>query len=276
MTNSSHTPPELDASAGETEELARPRLSVVLPAYNEEACIEKAVRDTLAHLEAAHPGSEVLVVDDGSEDRTAELVTAIAKDHPSLRLLRHETNLGYGAAIWNGFRSAAGELLFFTDSDSQFDIREIDGLIETVQRESADAVFGFRVYRYDSVLRCFLSWVYNRLVRILFRVRVRDVDCAFKLFRRELVERMDIESTDFFVDTELVAQAARLGARTVEVGVRHYPRTAGRTTVRASHVPRTLATVARMWWRLHFGRRRRRAEDWRSNVSTEDAVSSRS
>ena len=247
----------------------------MLPAFNEEACIEKAVHDALAHLEAVHPSSEILVVDDGSSDRTAELVEAIARDHPRVVLLRHGANRGYGAAIWNGFRSARGELLFFTDSDSQFDIREIDSLIEAAEREDADAVFGFRVYRYDSVLRCVLSWVYNRLVRVLFRVRVRDVDCAFKLFRRELVERMDIESTDFFVDTELVAQAARLGARTVEVGVRHYPRTAGRTTVRPSHIPRTLATVARMWWRLHFGRRRPASTPEGSAVPAQDSPAPR-
>jgi hypothetical protein len=140
--------------------------------------------------------------------------------------------------------------VFFTDADNQFDIREISDLIPLLAQ--ADAVFGFRIYRYDSVLRCILSWVYNRLVRILFRVKVRDVDCSFKLFTRQVVDQLVIESKDFFVDTEMVARTARMGFRVVEKGVRHYPRTAGHTTVRTSDIPRTLKTVARMWFRIHY------------------------
>jgi dolichol-phosphate mannosyltransferase len=226
-------------------------ISVVLPAFNEEDNIQRAVGECLAFLPTRFRDYEVIVVDDGSRDGTAEAVSRLQASEPKLKLLRHPTNLGYGRAIATGFAAARSELVFYTDSDCQFDVREIADLMPLLAQ--ADAVLGFRVYRYDSVLRCILSWVYNRLVRVLFLIRVRDVDCAFKLFRREVVERMPLESNDFFVDTEMVARLARMKARVVEKGVRHYPRTAGHTTVRASHIPRTLWTVGRMWFRLHFG-----------------------
>lgn len=225
-------------------------ISVVLPAFNEEESIEKAVRDTASFLPQRFEDWEILVVDDGSVDDTSSIVQGLAADEPRIKLLRHAQNAGYGRAIATGFEAARGELVFYTDADNQFDIRELADLVPLTSE--ADAVFGFRVYRYDSVLRCMLSWTYNRLVRVLFRVRIRDVDCAFKLFTRRVLDQMTIDSRDFFIDTELVARTARLGFKSVEKGVRHYPRSAGHTTVRPSHIPRTLWTVARMWFRIHF------------------------
>ncbi|MEM7203874.1 MAG: glycosyltransferase family 2 protein [Planctomycetota bacterium] len=225
-------------------------ISVVFPALNEEDNIRKAAGDAAAFLDAAYETWEVLVVDDGSTDDTAAHVRTMTEVEPRIKLVSHPTNQGYGRAIASGFAAASSELVFFTDADNQFDIRELRDFMPLI--EDHDAVFGFRVYRYDSVMRCILSWGYNRLVRVLFRVKVRDVDCAFKLFRREVVDKMTIESDDFFIDTELVARTAKLGCRSVEKGVRHYPRTAGTTTVRPGHIPRTLWTVARMWFRIHF------------------------
>ena len=224
--------------------------TVVLPAYNEQECLSEAVERTAAYLAEAFESWEIVVVDDGSQDGTAAIADSLAARHPRVRVIHHPTNLGYGAALAGGFAAAECDLVFYTDSDLQFDVRELGGVVEQMLAADADAVFGFRVYRYDSVLRCLLSWTYNRLVRVLFGVRVRDVDCAFKVFRRHVVGAMALESTDFFIDTEMVAQTARLGFRTIEVGVRHYPRLAGRTTVQASDIPRTLRTVARMWWRI--------------------------
>ncbi|WP_419191524.1 glycosyltransferase family 2 protein [Engelhardtia mirabilis] len=224
--------------------------TVVLPAYNEQECLAEAVERTAAYLTECFDVWEIVVVDDGSKDNTGAIADGLASRHPRVRVIHHPTNLGYGAALANGFAAAECDLVFYTDSDLQFDVRELGGVIAQMLEAGADAVFGFRVYRYDSVLRCLLSWTYNRLVRVLFGVRVRDVDCAFKVFRRPVVQAMALESTDFFIDTEMVAQTARLGYRSIEVGVRHYPRLAGRTTVQASDIPRTLRTVARMWWRI--------------------------
>ncbi len=241
-------------------------ISIVLPAYDEEENIEQAVNNAAETGEKFFTGYEVVVVDDGSADDTAKIVQRLAEDNPNVRLVEHPHNLGYGLAIKNGFAAARNDLVFFTDADNQFDIRELRDLIPLL--EKADAVMGFRVYRYDSVLRCILSWGYNRLVRVLFRVKVRDVDCSFKLFTREVVDKLDIECEDFFIDTELVARTARLGFRVVEKGVRHYPRTAGRTTVRPGHIPRTLWTVAKMWVRIHFGsKKQKRVEQAPENVA---------
>ena len=227
-------------------------ISVVLPVLDEEECIEKQVVDCADFLPTAFASWEVVVVDDGSRDGTAGILSRLQERIPELVVVTHPKNRGYGRAIDSGFRRAKGELVFFTDADNQFDIRELRAVTQHLHDTGASAVFGFRVYRYDSVLRCLLSWTYNRLVRVLFRVKVRDVDCSFKLFRREVIDALVIECNDFFVDTEIVARTAHGGFDTVETGVRHYPRTAGRTTVRASHIPRTLMTVARMWWRIHF------------------------
>ena len=215
------------------------RLSVVLPAYNEEDNIAPMVERALEVLPAMTEEYEVILVDDGSSDRTAEVGTDLVHEHhPRVRLLRHTRNLGYGAAIRTGFEHASHDLVFYSDSDRQFDLGELEYFLPLAADH--DVVIGFRVYRYDSVLRSMVSWTYNRIVRVLFRVRVRDVDCAFKLFRREVLDKITIECEDFFVDTELVAKARKWNFRIVEKGVRHYPRVAGETTVQASDVPRTL------------------------------------
>jgi glycosyltransferase involved in cell wall biosynthesis len=228
-----------------------PTLSVVFPAYNEQANICPVVERALEVLAKLVGDFEIIVVDDGSTDGTSEaLGDLLVEHHPKLRVIRHRVNRGYGAAIRTGFASSRSQLAFYTDADRQFDIAELEWFLPLVAEY--DVVIGFRVYRYDTVLRCILSWFYNRLVRVVFRVRVRDVDCAFKLFRREVVDKITIESTDFFVDTELVARARKWNFRIIEKGVRHYPRVAGQTTVYPSDIPRTLRTVSRMWRRIYF------------------------
>lgn len=236
-------------------------LSVILPAYNEEENIERQVTACLEFLREYFTDYEVIVVNDGSRDQTGAIVQRMVDADPHVRMLVHPTNFGYGRTLADGFKAARCDLVFYTDSDNQFDVREVRDAMPLVKgpdgdpTHGADAVFGYRVYRYDSVLRCLLSWTYNRLVRVLFRVKVRDVDCAFKMFTRAVNEQLHLESKDFFIDTEMVARIARMGVRTVEKGVRHYPRTAGTTSVRAGHIPKTLWTVARMWFRIHFLRK---------------------
>lgn len=234
-----------------------PELTLVLPAFNERESIGPCVSRALEVLPGLVSDFEIVVVDDGSADGTSDVLRPLLDEHhPRLRVLRHERNAGYGAALRTGFAAANGALVFYTDSDNQFDIAELAGLIPLL--DEADVAVGFRVYRFDPVIRIFLSWGYNVLVRLLFRVRVHDVDCSFKLFRREVIDSFTLGSTDFFVDTELLARSRKAGFVIVEKGVRHYPRRAGATTVRPSDVPRTLLTVARMWRDIHFGPSRRR------------------
>jgi glycosyltransferase involved in cell wall biosynthesis len=242
----------------------RPTLSVVLPAHNEESNIGPVVGQALSVLPDVCSEFEVIVVDDGSSDATPEVAEALVREHhPRVRLLRHDVNQGYGAAIRSGFQHARYELVFYTDADRQFDLSELAFFLPMANDN--DMVIGFRVYRYDTVLRSILAWVYNRVVTVLFRVRVRDVDCAYKLMSREVLDKVVLESDDFFVDTELVARARKWNFRIAQKGVRHYPRLAGETTVTPSDIPRTLRTVGRMWRRIYFPTReqRRRADEIR-------------
>ena len=235
---------------------ARPRLSVVLPAFNERDNLEVVVDRAVEVLPPLIDTFEVIVVDDGSRDGTGDIARELVDRHGGLvRLLTHSANRGYGAALRTGFGRARGDLIFYTDSDNQFDIRELEHFLPLVGEH--DVVVGFRVYRYDPVLRSMLSWVYNRIIRIVFRVRVRDVDCAFKLFRREVLEKITIETDDFFVDAELVAKARRWNFRLLEKGVRHYPRLAGETTVHRSDIFETLRRIAVMIKGVHFPGQRR-------------------
>lgn len=226
-------------------------ISVVLPAYNEELNIGPMAEMALAALPGMAEEFEILIVDDGSADGTGGVARALVdQHHPRVRLISHPTNRGYGAALRTGFQHATSELVFYTDSDRQFDLTELAYFLPLM--EDNDLVIGFRVYRYDSVLRSFVSWFYNRLVGVLFRIHVRDVDCAYKLMRREVLANLQLQTDDFFIDTEIVARSRRWNFRIAQKGVRHYPRMAGETTVEPSDVLRTLRTIGRMWRRIHL------------------------
>jgi glycosyltransferase involved in cell wall biosynthesis len=230
-----------------------PALSIVLPAYNEEGNIERVVRDAGAAVSPLVSSHEIVVVDDGSRDATGEILARLAAQMGGrLRIVRHPVNQGYGAALRDGFRATTGDLVFYTDSDNQFDLRELADVLPLMK--DLDAVLGYRVDRQDPWLRKTVSGAFNRLSSAALGMSVRDLNCSFKLFRGELIRALPIESTDFFVDTELVARIHRAGWRYVQRGVRHYPRTAGRSTVRASDVPRTLVSLTRMWFRLRGAR----------------------
>jgi len=227
----------------------RPALSIVLPAYHEEGNIERAVRDAAAAAADLAPPYEIVVVDDGSRDRTGEILARLAAEMGArLRIVRHPVNEGYGAALRDGFRATTGDLVFYTDSDNQFDLRELSDVLPLMKE--VDAVLGYRVDRQDPWMRKAVSGVFNRLSSAAFGMSIRDLNCSFKLFRGDLIRALPVESNDFFVDTELVARIHRAGWRYVQRGVRHYPRTSGRSTVRASDVPRTLVSLTRMWLRL--------------------------
>jgi glycosyltransferase involved in cell wall biosynthesis len=226
------------------------RISVVLPAYNEEDNIERQTRSVDQVLrDLCFDDYEIVVVDDGSRDSTGQIVTRLQAELPKITLHSHGQNRGYAQALRTGFTSAKMPLVFYTDSDNQFDVREMKNLLASI--DDYHIVCGFRIYRFDPLTRLVLSWGYNLMVRVLFRIRVRDVDCAFKLFRREIFDQIHIESKRFFVDTEILAKASKLKLRVTEIGVRHYPRTAGQSTVRPSHIIHTLREVAAMWVDIH-------------------------
>ncbi len=226
-------------------------ISLVLPAHNEAENLPHLLaraREVLPRIAKTH---EIIVVDDGSLDRTAE----IAARHPDVRLLRHASNLGYGAALRTGLRAARLHWVFFTDADLQFDLADLEHLI--LESERADIVAGYRSPRRDPLTRRLLARVWGLLVRWLYGVRIRDVDCAFKLFRRSVLDTIPIESVSAFINTEILVRAGAAGFRIREVPVRHFPRRAGRPT---GARPRVILRAARelLALRRRLPRRRRR------------------
>ena len=208
-----------------TDSIGR-RLTIVLPALNEEANIDAAVTRATEVATRHCTDHEVIVVDDGSTDSTAAIVERLAADDPRIRLIKHEVNQGYGGALKSGFLAATMDLVFFTDSDNQFDLDELGIFIDLIQ--SVDVVAGYRIKRRDPFFRRLNARAWNYLVRALFYVPVRDIDCAFKLFRREVFEGLELNSVGAMVNTELMVLLGRSGYRVVEVGVSHFPRTAGK------------------------------------------------
>ncbi len=221
-------------------------VSFVLPAYNEEENIDKAIDDTAAIAERHCSRYEIIVVDDGSSDRTADLVRGSARRHAEVRLVQHATNLGYGQALRSGFAAARLDFVFYTDADNQFDMNELPLLLAWTNH--ADVVAGFRRARQDPFIRRANAWAWNRLVRALFYVPVRDIDCAFKLYRRDPLAAIEVESRGAMIDTEIMVKLARRGSAIVEVGVTHLPRTAG--TARGAD-PKVIVRALREVWRMY-------------------------
>jgi glycosyltransferase involved in cell wall biosynthesis len=228
------------------ERTARHAVSFVLPAHDEEANIERAIDATVAVAERHCSSFEVIVVDDGSSDRTASLVRDRAARHPEVRLVQHATNQGYGQALRSGFAAATLDYVFSTDADNQFDMDELPLLLAWA--DQADVVAGFRRVRQDPWMRRANAWAWNRLVRTLFCVPIRDVDCAFKLYRRASLAAIEIESGGAMIATEIMVKLARRGAAIVEVGVTHRPRTAGTPSgAQLRVILRALRDLARMY-----------------------------
>jgi dolichol-phosphate mannosyltransferase len=237
---------EAASSSALPSETRRWRLSLVLPAYNEEAGIRQAVAEACAALAQLTRSYEVLVVDDGSCDGTAEIVAEMAAIRPQVRLLRHGRNRGYGAALRTGFAAARFERVTFTDADCQFHLADLGRLLPLSER--FPLVVGRRQVRQDPWRRRFLSRGYNLLTRALLGTRVQDCDCALKVFQRDALAALLPETSTFFVNAEMLTKARQHGLEVAEVGVRHRPRLRGTSKVSLSEVPRTLATLLPFWW----------------------------
>jgi glycosyltransferase involved in cell wall biosynthesis len=225
-------------------------ISVVFPVYNEEENIEFCIIVAYAILKELVKNFEIIVVDDGSTDRTKEICLELVNKLNNFRLISKEKNEGYGYALRDGFKVAKFELLFFSDSDRQFDIANIKDLLEYI--DNYDIVVGFRKKRQDSLKRRFLSWGYNILVKIFFKLNVRDIDCAFKLFRKKVFDEIRIESRQYFVNTEILAKARKIGFRIKEIGVSHFPRYEGESKVRFLEIPRTIKELVRIYRILYL------------------------
>jgi glycosyltransferase involved in cell wall biosynthesis len=198
--------------------------------YNEEGNIEQAVTAALAVLARVTDRYEVIVVNDGSSDRTVAIADRLAAANPCVRVVHHPANRGYGAALRSGFGAAKYPLVVLADGDNQFDLGELSVLLRALG--PFDIVSGYRITRHDPAVRRLYAFWYNRLARFLFNIPVRDVNCGFKVYRRHLLERLlpQLRSTGALINVEMLARAQKLGATVTEVGVHHYPREAGQPT----------------------------------------------
>jgi len=226
-------------------------LSVILPAYNEEGNVERAVRSSAEAVAPLVQDFEIVVVDDGSRDQTPSILDRLREELGSrLSIVTHKTNLGYGTALRAGFDAARGRLVFYTDADNQFDLKELVDFLPHM--EEYDAILGYRVGRQDGSFRLLVSNGYNALASFAFGMSVRDLNCSFKLFRREALTSLHLEEDHFFIDTEIVVQLHRAGYRYIQKAVRHYPRTSGKSSVKLSDVPFTFAALLKLWVKLRL------------------------
>jgi glycosyltransferase involved in cell wall biosynthesis len=205
-------------------------ISLVLPAYNEAENIEPLVAEAVPALEASADDYEIIVVDDGSADGTAEVTRRVMEVYPAVRLVEHEVNKGFGAAVFTGFTSATKDWIFYTDADRQFVLSELERFVPYM--DQADLIAGYRAPRRDPFLRVFYGKGWSALCTLMFGYTVRDVDCGFKLFRREIIEALapQIESRGATFSIEWLVRAKRAGYRFVELPVSHRPRVAGSQT----------------------------------------------
>jgi glycosyltransferase involved in cell wall biosynthesis len=235
---------------------SRPTLSLVFPVFDEERNLGALLDQALDLAPRLAPDFEIIVVDDGSRDGSARIAEERRLAEPRVRLIRHPSNRGYGAALRSGLREAQGELVFFSDADLQFDLEELATLL--AHASDFDIVAGHREPRRDPWGRRVMAAVWGALVRRLFDVRVRDIDCAFKVFRRHVLEAIPIASVGAFVNTEILVRAAQAGFRIHQVPVSHRRRRFGRQTgARPRVIVRALVELATLYRELRrpLGRR---------------------
>jgi len=201
-------------------------ISVFFPAYNDEPTIGQLVRHALAILPQFTDDYEVLVIDDGSSDGTAAVLDELSRHDSHVRPIHHEVNRGYGGALQSGFANATKEFVFYTDGDGQYDVREIARLLP-LMTTGVDVVNGYKAKRADSLYRVIIGKIYNRTARLLFRLPIRDVDCDFRLIRREALEQMGPISSSGAACLEMVRKLKSNGAVFAEIEVSHYPRIHG-------------------------------------------------
>lgn len=228
-----------------------PSLSVFFPAYNDAPSLPELIRKTFAMLEEQVADYEVIVINDGSRDKTAEVLEQLEREHrPFLRAVTHAENRGYGEALRSGFGAATKEWVFYTDGDGQYDPGELPRLLE-LTGPATGLVNGYKLERQDPAHRIWIGSIYNFCARLLFRVAIRDIDCDYRLIRRALLDEIGLTSSSGTICVELVGKLERSGWDVLEVGVHHYPRRYGRSQFfRVQSLATTLFELLRLWLRL--------------------------
>lgn len=226
-------------------------LSVFFPAYNDALSLPALIGKTFEVLNTVAEQFEVIVVNDGSADSTASVLKDLqARFGPRLIVIEHPENRGYGAALRTGFGAVKYELVFYTDADGQYDVGELPLLLEPMSG-AVGLVNGFKLKRHDPWHRICIGWTYNKFARALFGITLRDIDCDFRLIRREVLKNLNLRSNTGSICVELVRGIELSGCGIVEIGVHHYPRRHGRSQFfRFRKLLTTLRQLAELYWRL--------------------------
>jgi glycosyltransferase involved in cell wall biosynthesis len=233
-----------------------PSLSVFFPAYNDAPSLPGLLARTFAVLEARVVDYEVIVIDDGSYDGTPAVLEQLRGQYGArLRVVTHPRNRGYGGALRSGFEAATREFVFYTDGDSQYDVGELPRLLQLVGPDTG-LVNGYKLERHDPAHRIWIGKTYNFCARLLFRIRIRDIDCDYRLIRRALLQRIHLTSTSGTICVELVRKLEMTGCGVVETGVHHYARLYGKSQFfRLRSLATTLYELVRLWVRVVILRR---------------------
>lgn len=205
-----------------------PSLSVVFPCYNDQQAIKEIVRKTIKILPQIAASYEIVVVNDGSTDSSKTVLAKLQQDIPSLRVINHTSNKGYGSSLIDGFNNASKELIFYTDGDGQYDVGELSKLIAAFGKDT-DMVSGFKLNRSDSWLRKIIGAIYNQFVKFVFQLKIKDVDCDFRLFRRKILEGLSFRVASGAFDVEFIKKLQTRNVRIKEIGVHHYSRKFGQS-----------------------------------------------
>ncbi len=203
-------------------------ISVILPVYNEQDNIRRVVISVVNFISGIFDKFEIIIVDDGSTDRTSSVIENISEDTSNVRVIRHSKNIGYGAALTSGFKISQYPLLFFMDSDEQFNISEISRLLPYT--DHFDIVAGVRSVRSDPRHRVLMGKIYNFLICLLFKIRIEDITCGFKLFKKTIFDKIELKSKGGFLNAEMLIKAERQGFSIKEIEIEHFPRKTGKQT----------------------------------------------
>jgi len=225
-------------------------LSLVLPAYNEEANLEEVVKEALEEIPKSFELFEIIIVNDGSKDKTGEIADRLAvQSVGTVRVIHHNLNRGYGAALSSGFAAAQGDYLMFMDSDRQFKAEDIRLLAPYLSK--ADIIVGYRKKRHDPFYRFWIGYIFNTIITLFFGIYLRDIDCGFKIFRADVLKKMKLESPGVLINTEIHAKAQHQGRSIIEVGVNHYPRLSGKQSGASLRViARAMKETILLWFRM--------------------------
>lgn len=224
-------------------------ISVFFPAYNDASTIPLLVEDAVKTLKKITDNYEVIIVDDGSKDNTAQVADRLSRKYKKVRAIHHDKNNGYGAALKTGIRNSRKDFIFYTDGDGQYDAKELEKLVDNLN--GADMVNGYKLKRSDKVYRIILGKMYNWMSKLLFNIKLKDIDCDFRLMKRSIFNKISLESNSGVICVEMMRKIQKAGFKIVEVPVHHYPRVSGQSQFfKLGRIILVFEGLAWQWWKL--------------------------